>query len=1111
MSKRKKNTNWGENGFEDWGGYMAAKKAKLEEQFQIIASTEFHNASTLFQGIAIFVNGYTKPSADELKRLMMAHGGIYHHYMRPRITTHIIASNLPYSKIVMYRKSQHPVPICKPEWISDSLKAGRVLDYQPYLLYTNCTETQPRLMFKAGGTNEKLTISSNNGTKDQNCLKSLSETAKQSIKDIATTLSVIKNNKPLSSEEILSENDPCMLDNCNNEEFTKPNSVTFKSINAARIVSTSVANSSVAPEPTKESAVNQRQVQNVQPKSNHNISTQNVGFLTEFYNNSRLHHISTMGATFKDYINELRDKSDGIFPGLDRLKSTIRKTQTTVSPNGNGSDSDTEIFDVSDNGKKSVGNIVMHIDMDCFFVSVGLRNKPELVGQPVAVAHAKGNRKTRVPTKAVEGEVNDNSEAEREGNMEDDDFGSMSEVASCSYEARKAGVKNGMFLGQALKLCPNLKTIKYDFEGYKEVSYALYDTVASYTLKIEAVSCDEMYADCTSILAETGLNPMQFAKIIRKEIRDKTGCPVSTGFGGNKLQARLATKKAKPDGQFYLEQEMVRSYIGSLNVRDLPGVGMSTTHKLKGMLVQSCAELRNISLASLQKEFGKKTGEMLHNMSRGVDNSKLNLEHVRKSVSAEVNYGIRFKNSIDAEDFLKKLSVEVCARMKKANVRGRSVTLKVMVRAKEAPIETPKFMGHGLCDYYTKSKNFIVAVDDEVIVTREVLALWTQLQQKPEEIRGIGIQISRLESLRSKAGTTNILNFINKIKPCDSENKQRGCDENQLLLHNIEVNSISKKSDSDNGKTENSKNLTTFFSNSVKKDNLDRQRTLEYPGLNNCKIDDSILPALPEDIRNEILHAKHNTVNFEHNKEIQQPGPSKMVTTSKLNMLGKTIQNEESLASKTKKDVCLSSDNNVSNINNFEERPAYNLQNPFMTSDHNNSLFNVLMESETNQETNILQLTQDLDEAVLAELPEDIRNEILAAKIIKKKKNDKKGDKISRPSEALAVDETSSKSSEPGQICISEKKSSGKKIQTSQESYFRHTKPSTSNSIKAKLPPIEQINMAVLVELPEEIRNEILNEYRMKQQEETSLGTKAEVALQTEHNIAIQNIWQLCL
>lgn len=127
------------------GGYMAAKKAKLEEQFQEAAQNEFAEASSLFNGIAIFVNGYTNPSADELKPLMMAHGGIYHHYLRTHSTTHMIASNLPYSKIIQYRKAQNPKPLCKPEWITDSIRAGKVLDHRDYLLYSQQTKNQPAI------------------------------------------------------------------------------------------------------------------------------------------------------------------------------------------------------------------------------------------------------------------------------------------------------------------------------------------------------------------------------------------------------------------------------------------------------------------------------------------------------------------------------------------------------------------------------------------------------------------------------------------------------------------------------------------------------------------------------------------------------------------------------------------------------------------------------------------------------------------------------------------------------------------------------------------------------------------------------------------------------
>ncbi|XP_043252176.1 DNA repair protein REV1 isoform X2 [Colletes gigas] len=830
MSKKKKDDAWGENGFEDWGGYMAAKQAKLEEQFRNVANKEFKHASNLFNGIAIFVNGYTDPTADELRRLMMEYGGIYHHYMRPGATTHIIASNLPYSKIVMYRKSQHPIPICKPQWITDSIMAGRILNIQNYLLYSNCTNMQPQLKYKIEATKTRTNVEFD-------------------IHDKMQTDNMSKNDNDKKSEIIKS-------------------------------ISTNQDNTNVPV------VLNSRDV----------LSTKNSEFLSEFYNHSRLHHISTMGATFKEYVNELRDKGNGKFPGLTRLKE-LRDIKLTRSLSDTQSSFNNEMLYLQEENKTEINeeSIIMHIDMDCFFVSVGLRDKPELKGLPVAVTHAKGNKRSASSSK----EVSSNNE------NENDEHGSMSEIASCSYEARKAGVKNGMFLGEALKICPNLKTITYDFEGYREVSYTLYDTVASYTLDIEAVSCDEMYANCALILHESCLTPIEFAAVIRQEIKKKTGCPVSTGFGNNKLLARLATRKAKPDGQYYIKPEHVKTFIGTFNVQDLPGVGWTTTQKLNSINVHTCAELQAISLTMLQKTFGKKMGEMLYNMGRGIDNSKLNLEHVRKSVSAEVNYGIRFESNKDAIDFLKKLSEEVCNRLKNINARGRCITLKLLVRSKEAPKESAKFMGHGLCDYITKSKNLIAAIDDVDIITKEIITLWNQIQKVPEDARGIGIQITRLEILKNKSRDTRLTSFINKNKQCDKINRSS---ETQSSVH---PNSIA------------------FVHESVI---LDNQQKIRVPT--------SVVPSeFSEKIQTKIL-------DFNENKNYI------------------TVTNNE------------------------------------------------------------------------------------------KQSN----------SSALEVNE----------------KKSEKCIQTLHENFFKQTKPGISRSTKVEMPPIEDIDMAVLIELPEDIRNEILNEYSVK-------------------------------
>lgn len=127
----------------------------------------------------------------------------------------------------------------------------------------------------------------------------------------------------------------------------------------------------------------------------------------------------------------------------------------------------------------------------------------------------------------IKGDVSVLSNTENENN-------SMAEIASCNYEARKMGIKNGMFVGPALKLCPQLQTIPYDFDAYKEVAFTLYNTIIKYTLDIEAVSCDEMYVDLTELINELKISFMDFVTYIRLEIQRQTKCSSSAGIGSNR-------------------------------------------------------------------------------------------------------------------------------------------------------------------------------------------------------------------------------------------------------------------------------------------------------------------------------------------------------------------------------------------------------------------------------------------------------------------------------------------------------------------------------------------------------------------------------------------------
>jgi len=160
-----------------------------------------------------------------------------------------------------------------------------------------------------------------------------------------------------------------------------------------------------------------------------------------------------------------------------------------------------------------------------------------------------------------------------------------------------------------------------------------------------------------------------------------------------------------------------------MKASELPGVGRSLEHKLSNLGVATVGDLLSVSLARLQQEFGHKTGTGLYHMARGQDDRQLELDHVRKTVSAEVNYGIRFKTWEDAEQFLQQLSEEISSRLMKLNLLGRNVTLKLMVRAENAPEETAKYNGHGVCDNISRSSQLHQATSNKEIIFKEVFNL----------------------------------------------------------------------------------------------------------------------------------------------------------------------------------------------------------------------------------------------------------------------------------------------------------------------------------------------------------------------------------------------------
>lgn len=270
---------------------------------------------------------------------------------------------------------------------------------------------------------------------------------------------------------------------------------------------------------------------------------------------------------------------------------------------------------------------IFHVDMDCFFASVALRKFPEYQGKPVAISHL-GEKFGKPENPQVLRVASD----------------STSECATCNYEARKFGIRKGMFLGQAKKLCPDLIVLQYDFEGYEEVSDAVTGILERYAAEndgvVEQVSCDESYAEF--YLAEhEGVTSMTFAfelaECIRNEIFDLTQCTASVGVGRNKLLAKLATDHVKPNKSFVVDDDG-RSLLRSIQLRELHGVGYRMERKLQEeelVTVSDVLDLGNQGETELSRILGPTLGKKLFGFCHGDDDRPIHPPE-RKTIGAEV-------------------------------------------------------------------------------------------------------------------------------------------------------------------------------------------------------------------------------------------------------------------------------------------------------------------------------------------------------------------------------------------------------------------------------------------------------------------------------------------
>ncbi|MFP2422175.1 DNA polymerase IV [Pseudescherichia vulneris] len=243
---------------------------------------------------------------------------------------------------------------------------------------------------------------------------------------------------------------------------------------------------------------------------------------------------------------------------------------------------------------------IIHVDMDCFFAAVEMRDNPALREIPIAIG---GSR-------------------ERRG-----------VISTANYPARKFGVRSAMPTGMALKLCPHLTLLPGRFDAYKEASIHIREIFSRYTSLIEPLSLDEAYLDVTDSLHCQGSATLM-AQEIRQTIERELNLTASAGIAPVKFLAKIASDLNKPNGQYVITPDEVPAFLKTLKLSKIPGVGKVSAAKLEGMGLRTCEDVQNSDLAMLLKRFGK-FGRVLWERSNGIDERDVNNERLRKSVGVE--------------------------------------------------------------------------------------------------------------------------------------------------------------------------------------------------------------------------------------------------------------------------------------------------------------------------------------------------------------------------------------------------------------------------------------------------------------------------------------------
>ncbi|MBS8239390.1 DNA polymerase IV [Marinobacter lipolyticus] len=270
---------------------------------------------------------------------------------------------------------------------------------------------------------------------------------------------------------------------------------------------------------------------------------------------------------------------------------------------------------------------IIHVDCDCFYAAVEMRDDPSLREVPLAVG----------------GE------------------GGRGVVTTCNYRARAFGVRSAMPGGEARRLCPGLVMVPTDMSRYRAVSQQVMAILREMTDLVEPLSLDEAFLDVSDITEHKGSATLM-AQYLRERVREEVGITISAGVAPNKFLAKIASDWKKPDGLFVIRPQDVDGFVADLPVEKLFGVGQVTAAKLHALGVTTCGDLQAIGADVLMDRFGKQ-GYRLHEMAFGRDERPVVVSRIAKSLSVERTFSQDLPDKAACESVMASLVADLNLRL----------------------------------------------------------------------------------------------------------------------------------------------------------------------------------------------------------------------------------------------------------------------------------------------------------------------------------------------------------------------------------------------------------------------------------------------------------------